>query len=1002
MNSPSGRQFDRVNAFVALGVLGVTLIVYTLTKAPTLSFWDCGEFIAASYILGIPHPPGYPLYTLLGRVFSIIPLFTDIATRVNFLSSLSNAFTALFGYLAAVRILRLWFGNDRSAYTRFLVYAGSASGAFFLAFGLTQWNNSVEAEVYGLTMLLFMAILWLGLIYYEHRGTLTANRILVLIVYLATLGIGVHLTVFMIFPVIGLLFILRKDIPIRYWYLVGVFFAWELYLIFALSSRPGEVHYYVPVAIVAVFYAFYLFSFEKIPGRGLVVGAGFLMAIAPLYYVLYRVIVRTGVSGSESAVIPSVYFWIGGIASVALVGYAIAALYSYLRMQPSERQEHLQLAVPSLFVLMAALMSLIVVVQFRGYTTFLIITAASILVLAVFLWRYVQWPMLVAVLGVSMVIIGVREFAWGLLAAFVIVAILGLKFKMPGWGTSLMVILAAVAGFSINTYMPVRSSQQPIINQTNTSEGLTTTINFIERKQYGAEPMVDRMFVRRGEWANQFGDYRRMGFWRFLDEQYGLTGSKFFILLMLGLFGVWEVIRRKPSVGSILLILLLVTSVGLVLYMNFADGTRQTANGLDYLEVRDRDYFFTPFFVLFGMVIGMGISLLVQFIREAIVEFAPVARKVILACIPVLFLLPIYALAGNYYECNRSRNHMPYEYARNILISCPENAILFTGGDNDTFPLWCAQEVYKLRTDVKVVCLPLANTQWYIRQLRDNMGLNVGMTDQQIEELTPYRLRNGPAFRIQDQVVNALIDNNSAIRPVCFSITVGAGSRLYNGNSADSMLQQHGMVLEWQGKKGEPAINVDGSIALFIDPDSMTYTGFADPHIYKDEAAIRQAHNLSNAMLLVVNQLRRDGDTSRAIDLARFTVNNLPQSADAVNYLASLLLIDGRMQEVEALADSTKVADPVHLKVLLAREYRKRDDPGRAEIILKGLLLGHPHSQEAFGELLKLYVAAGQYRSVEELLVQWLAANPGDQRVAGMLQQLRQQVLPDDQTRDSQ
>jgi len=277
MNSPGSRQFDKVNAFVALGVLGVTLVVYTLTKAPTLSFWDCGEFITASYVLGIPHPPGYPLYTLMGRVFSILPLFADIATRVNFLSSLSNAFTALFGYLAAVRVLRLWFRKDNSPYSRMLIYAGAASGAFFLAFGLTQWNNSVEAEVYGLTMLIFMAILWLALIYYENRGTLSANRILVLVVYQATLGIGVHLTVFMVLPAVGLLFILKKDVPVRYWYLVAVFFVWELYLIFALSSQPGEVHYYVPVAIVGIFYAFYLFSFEQIDRRLMLIGGGFLL-----------------------------------------------------------------------------------------------------------------------------------------------------------------------------------------------------------------------------------------------------------------------------------------------------------------------------------------------------------------------------------------------------------------------------------------------------------------------------------------------------------------------------------------------------------------------------------------------------------------------------------------------------------------------------------------------------------------------------------------------------
>ena len=167
---------DPVNAVVAFGIWLLTLTVYALTRAATLSFWDCGEFIAASHILGVPHPPGTPLYVMIGRIFTLMPIASDIAARLNLLSSLCSSITAVFGYLAAVRILRLWFGSMESVYVRLLVYGGAASGALFLAFGLTNWTNSVEAEVYGMAMMFLTAILWLALIYLEHKGSSLGNH----------------------------------------------------------------------------------------------------------------------------------------------------------------------------------------------------------------------------------------------------------------------------------------------------------------------------------------------------------------------------------------------------------------------------------------------------------------------------------------------------------------------------------------------------------------------------------------------------------------------------------------------------------------------------------------------------------------------------------------------------------------------------------------------------------------------------------------------------------
>jgi len=170
-----------------------------------------------------------------------------------------------------------------------------------------------------------------------------------------------------------------------------------------------------------------------------------------------------------------------------------------------------------------------------------------------------------------------------------------LAFRMPGWKSGLLIILAAILGFSVHLYIPIRSAHHPMINENNPSESLSAAIGYLDRKQYIRESMVERMFKRRGAWSNQLGDYRRMGFWHFFNQQWGMTGPWFVFLLIIGLFGLWEISRRRPKYGTAFVVLLLLSSIGLVLYMNFADGTRQhPTTGADYIEVRDRDYFFTP------------------------------------------------------------------------------------------------------------------------------------------------------------------------------------------------------------------------------------------------------------------------------------------------------------------------------------------------------------------------------------------------------------------------
>ena len=142
----------KINRIIAAIIFFISFITYLKTIAPTTSFWDCGEFITCSYILGVPHPPGSPLYLILGRVFTLIPWAVDIGLRVNIISAITSAFSVMFTYLIIVQLIKLWRGAPRCLEDRFVLFASAIIGSFALAFSDSHWFNAVEAEVYSISL----------------------------------------------------------------------------------------------------------------------------------------------------------------------------------------------------------------------------------------------------------------------------------------------------------------------------------------------------------------------------------------------------------------------------------------------------------------------------------------------------------------------------------------------------------------------------------------------------------------------------------------------------------------------------------------------------------------------------------------------------------------------------------------------------------------------------------------------------------------------------------
>lgn len=969
------RNLDRTNAVVAAAVWLFILGIYAHTAAPTVSFWDCGEFIAACATLGVPHPPGAPLYTMVGRIFSMIPFYEDIAARINFVSALCSSLAALFGYLVAVRFLRLWFGSDASVFSRTLIYAGAACGALLLAFGKTEWSNSVEAEVYALAMLIFFVVLWLALIYREHQDSYTADRILLAAVFLTFLGIGVHMTTFLIMPAAAIMLVVKRKTPAKVWYGVTAFFAFELYLIFALSKHSFDTPFYVPLIMVFVAYVLYALSFERLPREVLIVGVGLLLSCTP---------VLSTASGLDSQVLNI----ISAGAAVGLVAYALRLVISWRKA----RQEggdipHGRIA-PAVFVFAAMLMTGIFLLDLYGFKLFLVLTAVAAVVLIVLAWKYIDVPMLIAISSASLIIIGVREYLWGSLIGAAVIVLYGLVVKSGRWKTALLAVLVAFMGFSINLSIPLRAAQNPSINL-NKPDNFKTLVSYLERKQYGSQPMIERMFERRGEWVNQFGNFRRMGFWGFFSGQFGVSGVKFLSLFILGVFGVWEIARRRPEAGALFSVLLLLCTAGLVLYMNFADGTRYEAGiNMDYTEVRDRDYFWTQGFMLFGMAIGIGLALLVEVLRESIREFSEAPRRLILSASLVVFLIPIFAIAANYHENDRSRNYMAYDYAWNLLSAADPNAVLFTAGDNDTFPLWALQEAFGVRKDVRNVNLSLANTDWYIRQVRDHMGIKLTWTDDETRALRPFRTTDGRTLNIQDQVVDQVIDNNMGDVPINFSATCAAEERQYRGRNIDSILTFSRFMFRLKTERSAPAFDMDGTLKYLSDPETFRTRGWGDMSIFRDEAANRTMGNLAGSFTLVSDSLRKAGRKAEATQVLETAQSIFPYSADVAEQLAVIYMERSDTSAVRGLISRSHAPNLNRLTVLLSRAYRKCHDRMGAIGVLDSLLAAEPVYRGAFDELMRIHVEAKDIEGIKSAMSRWLAANPNDDQVRQAHEQL--------------
>lgn len=653
-----------------LAAFALVLAGYVWTLAPTVTFWDAGEFIAAAKILGVPHPPGTPVFILLAHVWADIVRIGEYAYRTNLMTAVFSAAGAGLFFLLVARTLQGRAGGKMSRVEAVYSLGGAGAGVAIAAFAFTVWQNSNETEVYMVSAFSIAAMCWLGLLWRGYRGTTRASHLLLLVLYLQAFSVGNHLLALLVGPAI-----------------LG-------FMLHVIRTEPLENQ-----------------VSRRIEFAQWTVMAG-----------TWALLVGTGLGSTT-------------LLTLATIVFVVAAVYAT-------------------------------------------VTGA---------WRF-----------------------------------------------SAMALFIAGVGVSTYYFIYIRAGLQPFINEADPSTW-ESLLSVIRREQYPPRAPWDNPIYSG---SHPLNDGRSLGviwlqilqYLQYYDWQWskGLAPTQAvfasirmpFTLLFtsLGIYGASTLREKDRSVFWLLMLLFLATGPGLVGYMNFKPGFSlgwdQFAQASMH-EVRERDYFFTVSYLVWGLFAGIGLAGIFKKLTGMIRERSEDPAKVGLAGPSAIFLIGLLPFALNFNAASRAHGPeatLAKDFAYDLLQTVEPYGIIFTNGDNDTFPLWHAQEVAEVRRDVAVVNLSLGNTEWYIRQLRDNPvrefdpeqapwfadlapanppGRLHSWTDAEILSIRPQSLQSplvfspglidmvypvGTELYTKDVLVLRLIQENWETRPIYFSVTAGSGN----------------------------------------------------------------------------------------------------------------------------------------------------------------------------------------------------------------------------------
>jgi hypothetical protein len=883
----------RTNRFVAFGVFLVSFVVYLLTLSPTVVFWDVGEYLAASRLLQVSHPPGAPLFLYWAHTVMMIPFAADIAVRAHALSALCCAIAIMLTYLIIVRLVEEIRGRSDALVDRVTAYSAGVIGAFSLAFNHSYWKVAVEAEAKSLSLFFVAIVVWLALRWKEVAREQGSERYIVMIAFVIGLSLGVR-----------------------------------------------------PLALLAIFPILMLVYFQlyTVTWRGFI---KFSLVALGVFVVVYPGIVK---------IIPAM---MGGTWGDG------AAIYTYI---------------PWIVLLVAA---------YFLYDSF--------------------------------------------------------KKKKKLLHIGLLSFLLIVLAYSTYVGVLVRSGAHPPMNE-NDPSNLSRLTSYIGRDQYGDWPMF---FPRRwsqephqqGIYTNYSSDmdylvryqlyhmFFRYVAWNYVgpagDEQdSGVSWSHTLGLpLLIGLLGLWYQFRKERKLAFVFLTLFVIMGPVLALYQNQQEP-----------QPRERDYFYVGAYYVFAVWIGIGVLAAVTYVRQWLAKSSPSGAVTYATAGVLLLALPVNLVRLNWFTHDRTGNYVAWDYSYNILQTCEKDAILFTNGDNDTFPLWYLQDVEGVRRDVRIVNLSLVNTPWYIQQMKDPpyykeaKPVPINLTDAEIAHIQPIQwrtqemtlpvsqeamkrygvtdtatIRRGSisytfrptldlgtikAIRVQDIMVSDIITTNEWKRPIYFAVTVSPDCKI----GFDDYLWFHGLAWRLEPRKiTDQDRSLDPAILeanLFNEPQTFSreplygyrWRHVPDPKVYYDD----------NVSRLMVNY------RAAFIRLALYHIN---VSHDGAKARAAL-------DRMEALIPRAKIPMGWELTSDLATFYKKMNDRKKydelmdeVEPVCVGMIASGDVNLNSYYNpyrvLLEIYDTQAKYDKSIALLNDLLRLYPNDQ---GLKQRIAEVELQKKQT----
>ena len=704
-------QFKKYNLIAGWATFAFAAVVYLMTIEPTASLWDCSEFIATSYKLEVGHPPGAPLFMMISRLFAIFaPSPAHVAMMINSMSALASAATILFLFWSITHLARRSYHKSEEELTLPQITAimgAGLVGSIAYTFTDTFWFSAVEGEVYALSSMFTALVFWAILKWENVADEPHANRWLILIAYLIGLSIGVHLLNLLAIPAIVFVYYFKKYTPT-----VRGFIKTGILSVFIL----GVVNFGIIPGVIKVAGWFEL---TFVNGMGAPFNTGVII------YVL--LIIGALVWGIRYTLKKGMPVWntILTCFMVILIGYSSYSMIVIRSLSDPPIDEG---SPDNVF----SLLSYINRDQYGD---------APLLY-----GQYFNAPQ-----------VGTKEGE----PIYYQNKETGVYEKIGN--KTIYEYDKRFCGFFPRMYSDTRPN---FANQyqawAGRNNGPTYTVNgetitrpsFGNNMRYFFNYQLGHMYWRYFMWnfsgrqndIQGYGDIMH-GNWitgiKFLDElrlgnqdelpdnlKNEKANNKYYMLpFLLGLLGMFYQ-YRKGKTGKqdfwVVMLLFIMTGIAIIVFLN------QTP-----MEPRERDYAYAGSFYAYAIWIGLGVLSIWEFLNKKIKNIDPRVSAIAVTTV-CLFAIPVNMAAQNWDDHNRHARYATTAHARNYLNSCAPNAILFTYGDNDTFPLWYVQEVEGVRRDVRVVNLSLLSGSWYIDQMKrkayESSGVPISFTHEQYRD----------------------------------------------------------------------------------------------------------------------------------------------------------------------------------------------------------------------------------------------------------------------------